>query len=354
MRHCLGVGVLWAVGLAGCQPGGLATDPFLRTRVPPEGTGLPSGGPYYPGATLGPNITPPATTVPATTPNPTPAPAAAPTSPGSNLTPPGGSFNVQPSSSLVPRPAPDESKSPTPATADSSSSGSTLRLAEAVDEESGTSGDTSTSDEPSVVTRREPEANSTVRVAFLDPADAEPPATEEPTESDNAAADTTGPAADVVVLGEKPPSSGRSTLRILPGPAAGHRDRPQPTSSSPWRSSGAGLPASAPRGGESPFRETRSENAASDGASLGPFAHDPNYHWLRGRLEHSAASGKWKLRYIPIDGQTDSYGGSVVLDGAELLEGHRAGETVTVFGRLAAPESGRGFAPTYQIEAVEP
>ena len=44
------------------------------------------------------------------------------------------------------------------------------------------------------------------------------------------------------------------------------------------------------------------------------YGHEPNYGRIRGRLEYSKASGLWKIRYIPIDGSTDSFGGSVVIN----------------------------------------
>jgi hypothetical protein len=84
-----------------------------------------------------------------------------------------------------------------------------------------------------------------------------------------------------------------------------------------------------------------------------PYAYDPDYRWLRGRLEHSQANGAWKLRYIPIDGTTDRFGGSVELDGDASLAGYRTGEFVTVEGTLdsASPHAGR-FAPLYHPAAI--
>ncbi|MDZ7617026.1 MAG: hypothetical protein U1E05_08480, partial [Patescibacteria group bacterium] len=48
------------------------------------------------------------------------------------------------------------------------------------------------------------------------------------------------------------------------------------------------------------------------GPPAGQYGFDPSYAWLRGRLEYSQVDRRWKLRYIPVDGNTDQYGGSVV------------------------------------------
>lgn len=86
----------------------------------------------------------------------------------------------------------------------------------------------------------------------------------------------------------------------------------------------------------------------------GRYGHDPQYTWLKGRLERSQVAGKWKLRYIPIDGATDRFGGSVVLDGvpAADLKPH---DFVMVRGQLAAGSPVAGtYAPVYNIEQIEP
>ena len=84
------------------------------------------------------------------------------------------------------------------------------------------------------------------------------------------------------------------------------------------------------------------------------YGYDPQYAWLKGRLERSQLGGKWKLRYIPIDGATDRFGGSVVLDGlpTDSLKPH---DFVMVRGQLAAgaPVAG-SYAPVYNIEQIEP
>lgn len=79
----------------------------------------------------------------------------------------------------------------------------------------------------------------------------------------------------------------------------------------------------------------------------GRYGHGPEYRWLRGKLEHSQVDGCWKLRYIPIDGVTDDFGGSVVLPDASLLTGIERGEYVEARGKIGPREATEGFAPTY-------
>ena len=85
------------------------------------------------------------------------------------------------------------------------------------------------------------------------------------------------------------------------------------------------------------------------------YAYDPSYGWLRGRLEYSASQRQWKLRYIPIDGATDQFGGSVVLADGATTQGLRAGDFVTAQGQVVgASQTGRGFSPRYEVASIEP
>jgi hypothetical protein len=106
----------------------------------------------------------------------------------------------------------------------------------------------------------------------------------------------------------------------------------------------------------------------------GRYGFDPQYAWLKGRLERSQASGQdsggqhsggqrsggqysggqWKLRYIPIDGATDRFGGSVVLDGMPAAD-FKPRDFVMVRGQLVAgPRVAGSYAPVYNIEQIEP
>ncbi|HUT92852.1 MAG TPA: hypothetical protein VMY37_25385 [Thermoguttaceae bacterium] len=92
--------------------------------------------------------------------------------------------------------------------------------------------------------------------------------------------------------------------------------------------------------------------------SFSPRAHygyDPEYGWLRGRLEYSEIDRRWKLRYIPIDGATDEFGGSVVLSDASRLSGYERGQFVEVHGGLGRPpeDEDRGYAPEFQIHEIK-
>ena len=83
------------------------------------------------------------------------------------------------------------------------------------------------------------------------------------------------------------------------------------------------------------------------------FGFNPGYESLRGRLEYSHSRRQWKLRYIPVDGQTDAYGGSVVIANPGLLEGAQPGDLVEVHGTVIGDATpGRGFSPGYQLTAA--
>ena len=92
---------------------------------------------------------------------------------------------------------------------------------------------------------------------------------------------------------------------------------------------------------------------ADAGNSLGRFGYLTDYSRLRGKLEYLERDGCWKLRYIPIDGVTDKYGGSVVIDDSEVLSGLERGDFVELRGRIAKqPKDAADFAPVYQVADV--
>ena len=90
-------------------------------------------------------------------------------------------------------------------------------------------------------------------------------------------------------------------------------------------------------------------------SSRASYGYDPEYRWLRGRLEYSEIDRRWKLRYIPIDGATDEFGGSVVLSDASQLSGYERGQFVEVHGTLGHPpeDDDRGYAPEFQVHAIK-
>jgi hypothetical protein len=97
---------------------------------------------------------------------------------------------------------------------------------------------------------------------------------------------------------------------------------------------------------------TTGTGPADRGATYG---FDGNYVWLQGQLEYSQATKQWKLRYIPIDGPQDRYGGSVVLSATSALNGYKAGSFVSVKGQLDAnrttPQG--SISPLYLVTSVD-
>ncbi len=141
-------------------------------------------------------------------------------------------------------------------------------------------------------------------------------------------------------------SAGRSTGRsTTPSKAIDIMDLPPARSSA----SSAGL--------QSPRTSGGVRLASGSSGSFTPsarYGHDPEYRWLRGKLEYSQIDRGWKLRYIPIDGQTDDYGGSVVLGKDSLGAGLERGHFVEVRGQLAGgakPE--HGYAPVYEVAEIK-
>jgi hypothetical protein len=92
----------------------------------------------------------------------------------------------------------------------------------------------------------------------------------------------------------------------------------------------------------------------ADGAApSADYAHSADYQTLRGKLEYSASLRQWKLRYIPIDGRTDAYGGSVILPESSDLSTFKSGDLVEVRGSLPAARISYGFAPHYTPSSIK-
>jgi hypothetical protein len=106
-----------------------------------------------------------------------------------------------------------------------------------------------------------------------------------------------------------------------------------------------------PAGGAS--SQSGGEVASAGFTAPSDYGYDPDYRWVRGKLEYSQIDRKWKLRYIPIDGETDAFGGSVVLSDAAKLEGCQRGDFLLVRGKPADEEAPKGFAPVYEVAEVE-
>ncbi len=103
-------------------------------------------------------------------------------------------------------------------------------------------------------------------------------------------------------------------------------------------------------------RSVESKKVASQSSlDRARYGYDPQYKWLKGKLEYSQRDRRWKLRYIPISGETDDYGGSVVLDDESRLSGYERGDFIKVHGQIGrAAEEEKGFAPDFQISRVVP
>jgi hypothetical protein len=86
-----------------------------------------------------------------------------------------------------------------------------------------------------------------------------------------------------------------------------------------------------------------------------PYGYDkPNYAWLRGKLEYSQTDQQWKLRYIPVESDNDSFGGSVILSNAANMKGYQPGDFVEVRGRVQTQQPQKGYAPVYDATEVKP
>jgi hypothetical protein len=83
------------------------------------------------------------------------------------------------------------------------------------------------------------------------------------------------------------------------------------------------------------------------------YAYDPEYRWVRGRLEYSQIDRQWKLRYIPIDAETDDFGGSVILPDPDALSGCERGDFLEIHGQLGKRDAEEGYAPVYQVAEVK-
>jgi hypothetical protein len=93
---------------------------------------------------------------------------------------------------------------------------------------------------------------------------------------------------------------------------------------------------------------------AADSSATALYGYDPNYAWLRGKLEYSQVDRQWKLRYIPVEGDNDDYGGSVVLSNSAALSGYERGDLVEVHGRVQSQQAKKGFAPLYEVADIKP
>jgi hypothetical protein len=112
--------------------------------------------------------------------------------------------------------------------------------------------------------------------------------------------------------------------------------------------------AAAPAGSSPVVPASAEEPAEFVSRSPSGYGYAPEYRWLRGKLEYSQLQRRWKLRYIPVDGETDAFGGSVVLADDSVLSGCERGDFVEVHGRLGNPQDPGDFAPEYVVSELRP
>lgn len=72
------------------------------------------------------------------------------------------------------------------------------------------------------------------------------------------------------------------------------------------------------------------------------FGFDPQYSWLRGKLERSSTTGQWQLRYIPLNASRDQFGGAVLIANPQVLGALNDGDYVAVHGRMELVQLGSG------------
>ncbi len=416
MKRWLRLGIA-ALGLAGCQMNRNPSDPFMRTTVPPPATGqiAPAAGDYYtpppgspiaPGAVGGPSTfmaPPPPAGAPLASPQTTPLspppaynppppaygqppaysqpPAstqpgsAPPAAPPSKYQPQGG-FNFQ-QTSADPKGASDSQSASVPAATGSAANGGSVVQASntAPAGASGTLATTDSATQPAVVGDSAPAGDTTAgspannasagqtaqaggaaTIRIVDSQPAEVGAT--------VASQAAEPVADSTVAG--PPvrlTVGQPVKEITDLPQSASSDAPRmygaprsrlvfgrPTTGTATAGLGATSGGAVAHTVERPASDAK---AASDAAVT--YGVEGNYEKLHGRLEYSQSARQWKLRYIPIDGQTDQYGGSVVLSDSPTLHDLHAGDFVAASGRLTMADGvKRGFSPQFDAQQIIP
>jgi hypothetical protein len=318
--------ILTAAALVGCRSTQPAANPFLQTTVPPPATGAPMivpGEQFSPGVVPAPAVAPVPVITPAVPVAP-PPPVAAPIK--DKFDPPGGSFQYNQSSLERSQGGANPIKLASyqqPVQAPIASQASAAPVAVAAAQAAAPIRPTSTirilppqarAEAPAeTVATMEPEAESTSPVLRLTVGDEPTPA-----EGDEEATESEEPEGRMLASKDDESDS------------ADDEEEEEPKAKAP-----------------EPVDAAVAERAG--------YAYAPDYVWLRGRLEYSQSSRQWKLRYIPIDGKTDQFGGSVKLPASNELAAFQAGDMVAVRGSLARDASASGsFAPRYEVAHIEP
>jgi len=380
--------------LSGCQSPQPAYNPFNGpTVVPPPGTAVPPPGQPYYGSPAGAPLLPPTTNVPpptnstirpqgpanfapvpaggmssSFTPNVSPQPPAAFPAPASAAPisaspapvsgttaqarpvygPPGGNALPQrigpvagsPTVAQAPAGQPTLAQSPlpsgwsAPAAASASSIASSNAQPSAAASGPPTSATNSSAARGTVTPASFTTPSPAIRIA--DPPTAGSPALSTTISPSSATSSQTSRSARVPEIGELPAFSGRSAPVATSPPvaAAPTLARTSTGSSGTVWNRPSGVPPNA------------------DQPAAG-FGYDPQYRWLKGKLEYSQATQTWRLRYIPPDGATDNFGGSVVLSDASRLGGLKPGDLVYAEGTPGTAGTTTGsFAPIYTLQRI--
>jgi len=362
---------------SGCRNNQMVVDPFGATRIPPPATSVGGASapaaPYYnqpqpaqPQFSQPPTYPQPANTTPGglvpvpqnTQPPIYPGGPTGPTyQPGSNYSPPGTSGRYSPSRAV---PLARSSRSrvqpvsheprlrPVPTIGDSGVGDS---LTEATSEASKFARDVddqgSESAFKSVVTIGE-DGNSEPVIQIE-----EPPATArgDNRQTRSPSAFSAAPASATVAASSSPRSRHSSVLKNSNSTINSAENPPKSirvvADRSEERIDIADLPGHVAEAKSQPkFRAMATTPAAR-------YGHADDYSWLKGKLEYSAARKEWKLRYIPLDGTTDEYGGSVILDHVNVSD-YSAGDFVAVRGKLAGRDAeARDFSTSYQVQQMK-
>ena len=358
------IAVLLLAGCTSSQPG----NPFMRTTVPPPGTGAaitPGAQPYYPAGGTAPPFNGGA---PATAP-PVQAmpPAAAPAVPPMNKYAPPGGFSF-PQSSI------DRPKAVSPTTTDLSAGGTALArrptpaqptLATVTSPTLATVPGTLAAADAKPLSSAAPAADASVKLASNDSDDNAIPAAdgdakpsirivESKSTNDDSGDESAAQTADT----RASPTLRLTATEPADAPITDISDLPKTavqTAAAQSRIAGSGQRATFANYAQ---RVTPASAPASSPAAAAPgqrYAQSNNYTTLSGRLEYLQSSERWKLRYIPIDGQTDAYGGSVLLDNPTLMAKFKPGDFVTVQGSVSSQATdNRGYSPLYDLQNIQP
>ena len=169
----------------------------------------------------------------------------------------------------------------------------------------------------------------------------------------------TAPAATVKASVTPPPAATSPAPKPATAPSPASAAPVDPTAPLQW-SHGKPDPAVKPAVATTPVTgqnvTVRREPVADNPPRKSRYGHSKDYTSLRGQLEYSASNRVWKIRYIPIHGQQDAYGGEFVLSNPAKLEAFQSGDYVTIKGAIVAAgaSTGNTGGPQYAPNQVAP